>query len=180
MPMVRRVTADDLHALSDRIAIGELVARYAAAVDDRDVAAILEHFTEDASLVRPPWRADGRAELEREYRRMVGRYDWTFHAVHGHAVDLTGPDEATGFVVCHAEHSFNGEVVVAALRYRDVYRRIEGRWLFASRTVGFAYVTAVDSLRPVADRASSVRWPGEEVAAYDLDGTRGSGLSGPR
>jgi hypothetical protein len=47
-------------------------------------------------------------------------------------------DDAVGFVGCTAEHASNGEVVVVALRYRDVYRRVAGRWRFLAREIGFA------------------------------------------
>jgi ketosteroid isomerase-like protein len=154
--------------LADRVELGELVARYAAAVDDRDFSTVVGFFTEDGTLSRPPWRAVGPAQLEAAYRAALGRYEWTVHSVHGHAVDLMGEDDAVGFVGCHAEHALDGQVVVVALRYRDEYRRVDGRWRFRSREVRFAYATAVPGLAPVSRRASSVRWPGEEVAPYGI------------
>jgi ketosteroid isomerase-like protein len=161
-------TPDALRELADRVEIGELVARYAAAVDDRDFPAVVAFFTEDGTLSRPPWRVTGTADLDAAYRRALGRYEWTVHSVHGHAVDFTGADDAVGFVGCHAEHALNGEVVVVALRYRDEYRRVAGRWRFLSREIGFAYAAAVPGLEPVSRRESSVRWPGEDIAGYGI------------
>src|SRR5262245_24403289 len=147
---------DRVRELADRVEIRELVARYAAAVDDRDLSAVVGFFTDDGTLSRLPWRAVGPAQLEAAYRTALGRYEWTVHSVHGNAVDFTGEDDAVGFVGCHAEHALNGEVVVVALRYRDEYRRVDGRWRFRSREIGFAYATAVPGLAPVSRRASSV------------------------
>ena len=46
-------------------------------------------------------------------------------------------DKATGDAYCMAHHlSVNGEkrqLMVAALRYSDVFRKIGGAWLFAER-----------------------------------------------
>src|SRR5580658_3537471 len=108
-----------LRRLADRIEIGELVSRYTIAVDDRDYDLILSYFTSDGVLSRPPWGASGIAELNHAYRAALGRYDWTFHSVHAHAVDFVDDDTASGFVTCHAEHALDGQVVLAALRYRD-------------------------------------------------------------
>ena len=95
--MTAQLSPDDLRELADRVEIRELVARYSAAVDDRDIAAVIDFFTEDGTLSRPPWRATGHAELEAAYRRALGRYEWTVHSVHGHAVDFMGADDAAGF-----------------------------------------------------------------------------------
>ncbi|GAB3047315.1 hypothetical protein GCM10027053_01470 [Intrasporangium mesophilum] len=161
-------TPDLVREVADRLEIGELIARYAAAVDDRDYAAVVAAFTEDGTLSRPPWRVTGAADLDEAYRAALGRYEWTVHSVHGHAVDFTGTDRAIGFVGCHAEHALDGEVVSVALRYRDEYRRVDGRWRFRSREIGFAYAAAVPGLEQVSRRASSVRWPGEDIAAYSI------------
>lgn len=161
---------EQVRHIADRLAISDLVATYAAAVDDRDFDAIMGMFTTDGALARPPWEARGSVDLDAFYRRAIGRYDWTVHAVHGHAaeIDATDPDRASGFVGCHAEHALEGEVVVAALRYRDQYARVDGRWLFARREVQFAHVGVAPHMAAVARRETSVRWPGEALERYGI------------
>jgi hypothetical protein len=57
--------------------------------------------------------------------------------------DEHDPDLATGLVLGHAETSPGQEVSIAALRYSDVYRREQGVWRFARRTVRFLYYVPV-------------------------------------
>lgn len=159
---------DRVRRLVDRIEIGELVSRYTIAVDDRDYNTIVSYFTSDGVLSRPPWQASGSAELIRAYRAALGRYEWTFHSVHAQAVDFADEDTASGFVTCHAEHALDGQVVLAALRYRDRYRRESSRWRFAAREIGFTYVYPVPGSDVVAYRDTSVRWPGETISAYSV------------
>jgi hypothetical protein len=42
-------------------------------------------------------------------------------------------------VFAHAEMQRNGQPMLAAIRYQDVYQRCEGRWRFRERGLSFAY-----------------------------------------
>src|SRR5690606_20992546 len=104
--------------LFDRLAIRDLVERYAALVDERrpeDAAAL---FVEDGELLVPapprhlgptvPHR--GRAEVAAAMAAL-GAFTATFHAVHGAVVDLdAGADGATGRVTCTAHHLSAGDL----------------------------------------------------------------------
>ena len=64
-----------------------------------------------------------------------------YHWTHDHFVrfDDARPDEATGLVLSHAETLPGPEVSLSAMRYEDAYRRVDGRWVFARRSISFLY-----------------------------------------
>ena len=69
----------------------------------------------------------------------------TNHIAHEQILEFTAdPDTAEGLVTSHAEVCRHGRTFVAALRYRDRYRRHEGRWRFAERLLSFLYYLPVE------------------------------------
>lgn len=122
----------------------ELAGRYAVAVDDRDAAALSALFAPDAEFVQPPALTRGAGELvtvgaEAIAATVLGateRLHATHHAVHQVVVDAEG-DRGTGRVYCLAHHLYPGRDGMRdnaiAIRYRDAYVRIDGRWLIARR-----------------------------------------------
>jgi len=63
------------------------------------------------------------------------------HFTHDRLVDFDAadPDRANGLVLSHAEMQRQGRPMLAAIRYQDVYRRVDGRWKFAERGLSFMY-----------------------------------------
>ena len=63
------------------------------------------------------------------------------HFTHDRIVefDHMDPDRATGLVSAHAEMQRQGQPMLAAIRYQDVYQRCEGRWRFRERGLSFVY-----------------------------------------
>jgi ketosteroid isomerase-like protein len=123
--------------LEDRVAIGELIARYCLVMDNRDVDAIESLFTPDARV----WSADGVMDV-RGRQAAVEMFKSRFtvlgpsnHFTHDRTVefDHMDPDRATGLVLAHTEVQRNGQPMLAAIRYQDVYQRCEGRWRFRER-----------------------------------------------
>jgi uncharacterized protein (TIGR02246 family) len=137
-----------VRAIEDRIAIGELVSAYCLAIDERDLDRFLSLFTDDAALRHEDgvMRLDGLAAIREYYMQRFAGYGVTFHTPHSQVVEFVGPDEATGVVTGHAEMSEGGELVLAAIRYRDRYRRVDGRWRFAERVLGFWYYMKASGL----------------------------------
>jgi ketosteroid isomerase-like protein len=143
---------------ADRAALGDLVARYALYVDQRDHDAVAGLFTEDGVLVLPDLPTSmlptvvhrGRAAV-RAAMASTARVPRTFHALLGEVYDA-GEDSsrAHGAVACAAHHLTErapGEVVdrVWHLRYRDDYVRRGDGWAIARRELHLATV----ELRPV-------------------------------
>ncbi|MEM7286493.1 MAG: nuclear transport factor 2 family protein [Actinomycetota bacterium] len=124
-------------------AIRDLVVRYGMAVDDRDMPAVGEVFTDDAvfrhgddSIVN-----HGRDEIVAFYTDRLRAFGATYHYPHSHLVELDplDPDRATGVVCAHAELGIDGRTYVTALRYHDEYRCESGTWRFAERRLAMLY-----------------------------------------
>lgn len=148
--------------LADRGAIAELVNRYAAYVDDRDLDAAADLFCDDADLVvpRPPevmTPADsvhGRDGIAKALSRVL-RLDGTIHEIVGHMIDVHDDGSVTGRTACVAHHFIGGKDDQWHIHYADAYRRTSEGWRFARR----AYT--VDSMRVIAVRHPRPGVPGE-------------------
>ena len=153
--------------LEDRVAIGELIARYCLVLDNRDVDAIESLFTPDARV----WSVDGVMDA-RGRQAAVEMFKSRFtvlgpsnHFTHDRIVefDHMDPDRATGFVLAHAEMQRKGQPMLATIRYTDRYRRLQGRWRIAERVLSFFYYV------PTAEYLDA-RGPGlaARMRAYDV------------
>lgn len=136
----QRSLEDRLGELEARLALSEVIARYAHAVDDRDIETVLRLFTPDGRYVHHgDFVAAGRDELERFYRERLSEYGPTFHYPHSQIVEFTSPSAATGIVSAHAELSIEGRCVLGGIRYDDRYAREGGVWRIQERVVRFRY-----------------------------------------
>jgi ketosteroid isomerase-like protein len=136
-----------LQRIEDRLELLELPARYSKAIDDRDIGAMRDLFCTDGVV----YFADGVAcegidALEEFWVEILSGYGMSIHIPHAQVVEQLAGDEATGWVLAHAELAVGDRYVVAAIRYEDEYRRVDGRWRFASRRLLFWYFTDADEL----------------------------------
>jgi uncharacterized protein (TIGR02246 family) len=122
-------------SIEDRLALQELAARYARAVDRRDYAAFAALFTPDGILCGPGYEMKAHGEIEKGIR-LIEQYESTQHCVHQQLVDVTG-DAATGETYCVARHVYTKDGTKRKLdmgvRYQDQYRRDSGTWLILRR-----------------------------------------------
>jgi SnoaL-like domain len=126
-----------------RLAIRQLVDAYAHCADRRDADGQKSLFTEDTHFVvymdgqgsEPTQVLDGREALTPVFDDL-NRYQATMHFNGQSTVALDG-DRATGESYCIAHHLFteDGErkLMVAWLRYRDTFVKVDSTWLFAER-----------------------------------------------
>ena len=132
-----------LDRLEARAEIAELCTNYCTACDDRDMALLESCFTEDVRLLSRDRLMDatGRAAAMAMFTRMLAIRGPAFHWTHDRIVrfDDADPDRATGLVLAHAETTPHGKASIAGIRYEDAYRREDGRWRFAARTLSFLY-----------------------------------------
>jgi uncharacterized protein (TIGR02246 family) len=137
-----------IQAIEDRNAIDDLVSVYCLAIDERDLDRFLSLFTEDAVVRHEDgvMRLDGLPAIREYYTQRFADYGVTFHTPHSRIVEFVSPDEATGVVTGHAEMSQDGELMLAAIKYTDLYRKVDGRWLFAERVLGFWYYMKASDL----------------------------------
>ena len=155
-----------LEARIDRLesldAIRQLPAKYALALDMRDMDAMVSLFPAD---VRVGHEQSGRLAL-RKYMDGTLRapFTGTSHHIGGHIIEFDDPDHAHGIVYSKNEHETpvaNGqdEWVTMQMMYADDYLRQDGCWYFARRLPLYWY--AADINKPPVG-AGKMRWPGTE------------------
>ena len=131
-----------LDRIEAELAIRALAARYCFAIDDHDLDAVGELFTDDARV----WSRDGvmdaqgRAAIVEQYRGRFAVLGPSNHFSHDHWIRFGDDrDTATGLLSAHAELYRNETPMVTALRYTDVYRREQRQWRIAERQLAFLY-----------------------------------------
>jgi len=165
---------DDLAARIDRLesesAIRALAARYCFAIDNHDLDAVSDLFTEDARV----WSRDavmdatGRDAVIEQYRQRFAVLGPSNHVSHDHWVRFGGDaDRAEGQLSAHAELWRNEETMVTALRYDDVYRRDGGTWRFQERALSFLYYVPLAEYPAILGRRDRMRaYPEPAEADY--------------
>lgn len=137
--------------------IRQLPAKYALALDMRDMDAMVSLFVPDVRVGR---EASGRQAL-RAYMDQTLRspFTGTSHHIGGHIIEFDNPDSAQGIVYSKNEHETGDEWVIMQMMYADSYSRIDGRWYFARRLPLYWY--AADLNKPPIG-PNKMRWPGTE------------------
>ena len=154
--LARRI--DRLESLEQ---IRQLPAKYALALDMRDMDAMVSLFPEDVRVGR---ETSGRLAL-RGYmdRTLRSPFTGTSHHIGGHVIEFDDPDHAHGVVYSKNEHETGDEWVIMQMMYVDDYIRAPGpdgqRWYFARRLPLYWYATDLNK-PPIGAR--KMRWPGTE------------------
>lgn len=130
--------------VSDRLALTDLVHRYAAGVDDRELDSVVELFTEEGQLVLPD--PPGRLEpvsVHRGHDAILSALSSldslirTEHMIVGEVYTPEGAAAARGRVTCVAHHwSRSDEDIVDLvwhIRYDDHYERTPSGWRITHR-----------------------------------------------
>ncbi|MDH3753608.1 MAG: nuclear transport factor 2 family protein [Acidimicrobiia bacterium] len=110
--------------------IRQLVARYAHAVDTRDLDSLVALFVDDVHAGRGQ---RGRGALRAQFDASLTEVGVTILSVGTHVIDLIDDDHATGAVYCRGEIQVDDRWIVQAIRYDDTYERRDGDWLFVRR-----------------------------------------------
>jgi hypothetical protein len=129
---------------ADRLAIRELVEAYAHCADRRDAKDQMVLFTGDTHFVvymnakdpTPSQELHSREALAPVFAEL-NKYDTTTHFLGQSTIFTLTPDRATGETYCLAHHvtveSGKRRLMVASLRYLDIFVKIDGAWLFSER-----------------------------------------------
>lgn len=125
-----------LSALVAREEIRQLAARYAVAVDARDLETLVGLFVADVDAGE---LGKGRQALRRSFEQSLRQVGVTFLLVGTHLIDLVDGERARGTVYCKGEIEVDGRWVHQAIVYRDRYRREEGGWRFVGRRHELCY-----------------------------------------
>jgi hypothetical protein len=130
---------------ADRLAIRELFDAYAHCADTRDAEGQKALFTADTRFAvylggegtEASYVIEGREGLTPVFEDLR-QYDVTTHFNGQSTVTLDG-DHATGlsYTIAHHLHTVDGErmIMIASLRYRDTFAKVDGAWLFAERNL---------------------------------------------
>lgn len=145
-----------LAALEAQLAIQQLAARYARAVDSRDLAALGDLFAPSTPFGEHGAGASGARAF---YGTVLQGFYRSFHQVVGQVITDIETDTARGTVYCRAEHEDGDKWIVNLMVYFDRYVRVDGHWSFLGRRPRFLFVGDVGE----APRAIDFnRWPGRE------------------
>src|SRR5215471_14250082 len=129
---------------ADRLAIRELVEAYAHCADRRDARGQMALFTADTHFVvymnakdpKPTQELHSRDALAPVFADL-NRYHATMHFVGQSTISSLEKDRATGQAYCLAHHlTIEGQkrrLMIATLRYLDVFAKANGAWLFSER-----------------------------------------------
>lgn len=145
------------------LAIQQLPARYAVAVDSRNLDDLVSLFAVDVDCGR--W-GKGRDALKAFYGSanvLTGFYR-SVHLICGQTIDLIDSDHATGTVYCRAGHEDKDHWVEMSICYFDTYVRSEGRWCFERRKEKHWYST--DWQERPQHGTSFQNWPGKYDAPH--------------
>ncbi|MGH0028875.1 MAG: nuclear transport factor 2 family protein [Myxococcota bacterium] len=123
--------------LRDRLEIGEILARYASSLDERDWPRLATCFTPDAvgdyGMGDP---LEGYAAIEALCRGTLEPLDASQHLVGSIEIDLDG-DTATSRCALQAQHTRrglpDGENYLIGGTYRDRWVRTDTGWRIAHR-----------------------------------------------
>lgn len=134
-----------LTVVEDRLAIGELLARYCFCIDNRDLAGVGELFTDNARFATLDGSRNsiGREAILKGFEQRYDVLGATNHVVHQHTITFEGPGRARGEVSAHAEVWRHEQAQLAALRYLDTYEKHDRAWRFAERIQTFMYYVPV-------------------------------------
>jgi uncharacterized protein (TIGR02246 family) len=174
--------------LTDRAELQDLVNRYAMAVDDHDLAAVAGMYAADGCFARRGRVSTGRDQVLRSLEKSMRRYGPTIHTAHTLVITWDDDDHARGVATGHAELALRGDLILAAYRYRDQYRREADGWRFTRRELRFIYGTPAAELASALSGALRLRWPDEpateadipeSLPTWDLDARDGGTTAGP-
>ena len=129
---------------ADRLAIRELVEAYAHCADRRDANGQMSLFTPDTHFVVYMNAKDPTPSQELHSREALApvfvdlnKYAATMHFVGQSTILTLTADRGTGEAYCLAHHltieSEKRQLMIAALRYYDMFVKVDGSWLFAER-----------------------------------------------
>ena len=129
---------------ADRLAIRQLVEAYAHCADRRDANGQMSLFTPDTHFVVYMNAKDPTPSQELHSREALApvfadlnKYAATMHFVGQSTILTLAADRGTGEAYCLAHHlTIEGEkrqLMIAALRYYDMFVKVDGSWLFAER-----------------------------------------------
>lgn len=137
------MTRTTIAALTDRLDIEDVLARYCERLDEYDIPGVAACFAADAVADYGPGRGGeihGRDALVARIAAGQAAFRRTHHQLGQIRITLDG-DAAQSLAYVTAWHErFTGEREIVCLRYRDALRRAADGWCIARREIEVAFV----------------------------------------
>lgn len=130
--------------LEDNEEIRRLKIRYARAVDAGfDVDTLVSLFTPDGVWDGGEFGVHkGTAAIRTFFTGMPSQLTFCLHFMCGQTIDVApSGTEATGHWYLWELGTFKGQAVWIAMTYNDTYRKVNGKWLFATTKLNIAFMT---------------------------------------
>lgn len=138
---------DSQDALLARVAIESLIAEFAYLIDHNQTEKVADLFTEDGWYGREGGaRSVGRDAIRKSYAGRAARGERTArHIFTNLRLTVHSPTEAEGVCILLLFAADGAPPLPAepmlVQDYRDSYRKVNGRWLFASRETRQVFVS---------------------------------------
>jgi ketosteroid isomerase-like protein len=133
--------------------IRQLAARYALAVDSRDLDSLVDLFVPDVHVGR---RERGRDALRESFRESLRGIGVSILNVGTQVIDVVDDTHASGHVYCKGEIQDGDRWIHQAILYRDTYERRGDHWYFVRRIHELWYGAEV-GVNPLA--LPPANWP---------------------
>ena len=127
----------------------DLYANYADTKEtDKQVALFADDFTleiyYDSTSETPTQTVEGKENLKQLITASLSPFPKTMHFNGQSLITMVNENEAEGIVYCRAYHySKDGDtekLMIAPIRYEDIYKKVDGQWLFAKRKLKVQWV----------------------------------------
>jgi ketosteroid isomerase-like protein len=160
-----------LQRLEDFDQIRKLKSQYHVLINDCRFDEFADLFTEDAVVdmgymggeVEP---RRGKAEIHEMFATIPKNLQQIKQFIHNHMIEVDG-DTGIGWAFLEARYGSGGTSYNVAGKYDDTYRRVDGRWLFATMHVSFYFTVPSDSKWAGAERHHLVRRPNTVLPPAD-------------
>ena len=128
-----------LDRMESEAMIRQLPARYAMALDARDMRRLVELFAPDVQVGRDQF---GRQALLEFFDRIMRYPHISIHFVGNHIINFDDANHAHGVVYCFDELEMPaiGEWQKGRIQYWDTYERFVGSWCFVRRRLHRWYI----------------------------------------
>lgn len=137
----------NLQQIQDRLALKDLVDTFSNLADEKNVAAQMPLFTENAivntyiggELV---FAMQGRAEIEKVFTEYLTPFHSVYHLNGQHTVTFQDEMNASAINYCQValvrkNEAGKGVMLSHYVRYHDTYVKQAGQWLIAERIANF-------------------------------------------
>jgi ketosteroid isomerase-like protein len=128
-----------MNALEDELALRNLMARYADAVNRHDANAWVATWAEDGvwNLLGTP--VSGRDNILALWQQMMGSFEFALMLPSSCLFSVTGNTASGHWYLHEYTRDLQGTATTVLSRYLDTYVKQNGQWLFQSRQYSFIY-----------------------------------------